>query len=179
MAVKGKKLEGVARYYVGQGNPEADWAFVLASEGKAAFSVGFIPDMEKAKERESSRGGGGFFRSPMEFQGQELIEVSQVNVPANSAALQKALGTLMDVGADPDIIHLFKEVNDKLALHVEGQMQIKGAEERLEAMLRKVVREELAQHDSQLAREMRELQEAADAPAIDLQLENLIFGRRA
>ena len=87
MEVKGNKLVGVARYFVGKGNATADWALVLASEGQAAFSVGFIPDMDKAKKLEG-KDGGDFF-AHFEFNGQELLEVSQVTVPANADGLQQ------------------------------------------------------------------------------------------
>jgi hypothetical protein len=76
---KGKTLEGVARYYVGEGNEQADWGFNLASKNRAAYSVGFIPEWGKAKELKE----GG-----VEFNGQELIEVSHVTVPSNRSALQ-------------------------------------------------------------------------------------------
>ena len=84
MQVRGKRLEGVARYYVGEGNDEADWAFNLATKGDAAYSVGFNPDMHKAKEIKSD----DEWSSAWEFNGQELLEVSQVTVPANADALQ-------------------------------------------------------------------------------------------
>lgn len=97
MKVKEKALHGVARYYVGEGNENADWAFNLASKGRAAFSVGFIPDMDKAVLQE----GGDEWFGPWEFNGQELLEVSQVTIPANPEALQmlKTLGllTLADI----------------------------------------------------------------------------------
>ena len=75
MRVDGNKLVGDAQYYIKQGNAEADWAFVLASKGRAAFSVGFVPDMSKAKQIEAAG------NLSYEFQGQELLEVSQVTVP--------------------------------------------------------------------------------------------------
>lgn len=84
MQVKGKQLRGVAEYYVGEGNAQADWGFKLAGKGRAAYSVGFIPDFAKAKELE----GGGFFPN-YEFKGQELLEVSHVTVPSNRQALQQ------------------------------------------------------------------------------------------
>ena len=85
MAVKGKTLQGIARYYVAEGNAEADWAFSLAQKGMAAYSVGFLPDMEKAVVRE----GGSEWFGPFEFHGQELLEVSHVSIPANAEALQQ------------------------------------------------------------------------------------------
>ena len=91
MKVKDKQLIGVAKYYIGQGNEEADWGFNLASKGRAAFSVGFLPDMAKAKELDSDSFFGSF-----EFNGQELLEVSQVSIPANPEALQRMKGLSLD-----------------------------------------------------------------------------------
>ena len=85
MEIKGKRLVGVARYYIGEGNQDADWGWKLVSKGMAAYSVGFIPDMDKAKEI----GEGDGWSRPMEFMGQELLEVSQVTIPANPEALQR------------------------------------------------------------------------------------------
>lgn len=82
MGVRGKRLEGTAQYMIGQGNEQADWAFNLAKQGRAAYSVGFIPDLARAKELTGSRGA-------YEFNGQELLEVSQVVVPSNRQALQR------------------------------------------------------------------------------------------
>ena len=87
MSVKGKNLEGVARYYINEGNADADWGFKLAAKGKAAFSVGFIPDMEKAEEIGDRDAWFGSY----EFKGQELLEVSHVTIPANPEALQMVL----------------------------------------------------------------------------------------
>ena len=88
MGVKDNKLVGEAQYYLKAGNQEADWGFVLASKGMAAFSVGFVPDMSKAKQIEANG------NLSYEFNGQELLEVSQVTVPSNADALQsfKAFG---------------------------------------------------------------------------------------
>lgn len=83
MAVRGARLEGVARYYIGEGNAEADWGFKLAERGRAAYSVGFLPDMSAARRL---TGGGPF--GAYEFTRQELVEVSQVTVPSNPEALQ-------------------------------------------------------------------------------------------
>lgn len=124
-----KSLEGVARYYINEGNADADWGFNLASKGRAAFSVGFIPDMEKA----SPLGDKGDFWGPMEFNGQELLETSHVTIPANAEALQRmkgldqhpvidaviteALGELQEDDPDPPAL---KEVLDAIdALHLD------------------------------------------------------------
>lgn len=100
MRVEGNKLVGDAQYYIKQGNPEADWAFVLASKGRAAFSVGFVPDMSKAKQIEAAG------NLSYEFQGQELLEVSQVTVPSNADALQ----SLKSYGVHPDMDILIDDV---------------------------------------------------------------------
>ena len=78
------QLVGTATYFVGEGNQNADWAFNLAKRGEAAFSVGFIPDMSKAVELEEK----GMFPT-FEFNGQELLETSQVVVPSNPDGLQR------------------------------------------------------------------------------------------
>lgn len=77
MGVRDGKLIGTARYYIDKGNPQADWAFQLAQEGKAAYSVGFIPRDYQARK------AGGY-----EFRAQDLLEVSQVVVPSNENGLQ-------------------------------------------------------------------------------------------
>mgnify|MGYP005817283207 FL=1 len=94
MKVEGTELVGEAKYYIGEGNEEADWGFKLASKGRAAFSVGFVPDMSKAKQIEA----GGTIS--YEFQGQELLEVSQVTVPSNPQALQAMKGMNLHPGVE-------------------------------------------------------------------------------
>ena len=114
MKVKDKQLIGVAKYYIGQGNEEADWGFNLASRGRAAYSVGFLPNMAKAKELESDSLFGSF-----EFNGQELLEVSQVSIPANPEALQHMKGLRLD----PIISDLISEQLKELANpHIAGTL---------------------------------------------------------
>jgi len=109
MEVVGKELVGNARYYIGQGNPEADWGFFLAGRGKAAFSVGFMPDMTQVKELQ----GDG--KTSYEFKAQELLEVSQVTVPSNRQSLQAMKG----IGLDPVIERLVDEVLDDMEPEVD------------------------------------------------------------
>jgi len=104
MDVKDSKLVGEAKYYVKEGNPEADWGFKLASKGRAAFSVGFVPDMSKAKTLEASG------NISYEFLGQELLEVSQVTVPSNADALQSFKG----MGLHPDLEAIVTEIMDDM-----------------------------------------------------------------
>tara|TARA_Y100000310_G_scaffold2728_1_gene3548 strand:- start:13629 stop:14912 length:1284 start_codon:yes stop_codon:yes gene_type:complete len=71
------------KYYINEGNAEADWAFKLASKGKAAFSVGFIPiKAEPIGDKNDN------FPQPQKFTEVELLEVSQVVVPSNRDAIQ-------------------------------------------------------------------------------------------
>lgn len=87
MTVKGKKTIGAGRYFLEDDGSDAQAAFRLAKRGLAAFSVGFIPDMDKAVELK----GGGLFPN-YEFNGQELLEVSQVTVPSNPDAVSRMKG---------------------------------------------------------------------------------------
>ena len=116
MAVVKKRLEGTAIYYIGKGNEEADWTFQLASMGKAAFSVGYIPDMNKAKELEKEPGSGSIWPN-YEFRGQQLLEVSHVVVPANAQALQK----LKAVGLDDPMAEIVNELLGDNARRIAGQ----------------------------------------------------------
>jgi hypothetical protein len=109
--IEDKQLIGTAVYYVGQGNEQADWGFQLAMSGKAAYSVGFIPDMTKAKRvkpkpykdgEESSSPTSGW-----EFSGQELLEVSQVTIPANSQALQRLY---VAEETEPEVLEIIGEM---------------------------------------------------------------------
>lgn len=94
MEVKSKKMVGVAEYFVGQGNPEADWAYNLATKGMAAFSVGFMFKQEDAKPID----GGG-----LDIGKAVLLEVSQVLIPANPQALQTVAAAAKGLSLDPDV----------------------------------------------------------------------------
>jgi len=65
------------KYYINQGNPEADWGYFLATKGKAAYSVGFIPIKWVDAKEEPKR----------TYTEQELVEISQVTVPSNRDAI--------------------------------------------------------------------------------------------
>jgi len=70
------------KYFVGEGNDEADWAFNLASKGMAAYSVGFMP---KKWEDKTPTADNLARRVYTEI---ELVEVSQVLIPSNRGALE-------------------------------------------------------------------------------------------
>lgn len=102
MRITDGKLVGTARYYIGQGNEEADWGFKLAQRGRAAYSVGFIPLEYKKREQEDD--SETHILPSYEFLKQELLEVSHVTIPSNRNALQ-----LMAKGADPVLGELARE----------------------------------------------------------------------
>ena len=91
------------KYYINQGNPEADWGYFLASKGMAAFSVGFIP-----VKWEDSDGKEG--KATRTFKEQELIEISHVIVPSNRDTIMgyKALGGFENV--DPIIKDIIEDI---------------------------------------------------------------------
>ncbi len=95
-------LEGRPRYYVNQGNEEADWAYNLASKGRAAFSIGFIP-----KEWED---GDGEKTAKRTYKEVELLEISQVIIPSN----REAIMGLRSKSADPIIKELCDVVEKDL-----------------------------------------------------------------
>jgi hypothetical protein len=118
MEIQGKQLVGEAKYYIGEGNPEADWGFKLATKGQAAFSVGFMPDMAKAKQLQTDG------KLSYEFRGQELLEVSQVIVPSNREALQ----TLKGLGLYPEVDALIGRILDDYKWEDIVVPQVKGAD---------------------------------------------------
>ena len=116
-----KSLEATIKYYVGEGNAEADWGFKLAEKGIAAFSVGFLPHEAVTKWDKSDEGWKEFLeenglstkkRINAVFTEVELLENSQVVVPANPSALQKsmALGDSVIEGVAKSISETFEDV---------------------------------------------------------------------
>jgi HK97 family phage prohead protease len=85
VAIKSKDNELIAKfeYFVGEGNPEADWAFKLAEKGIAAFSIGFIGHDADFKTYEEYQKNGIWTI----WKDVELLEISQVLVPSNRDAL--------------------------------------------------------------------------------------------
>lgn len=96
--VAGSKLVGVAKYYINEGNEEADWGFKLARRGKAAYSVGFLP-------HEFNRGIKAT-DPKITYTDVELLEISHVSVPSNRESLQ----TLSVKGMDPVVQELATEI---------------------------------------------------------------------
>lgn len=106
------------RYLVGRGNEEADWAWVLVSEGLAAYSIGFIPtkwedaDLSDEKVVQQILAGKKPIRTYTEW---ELVETSQVSVPSNRDAVQHAVSKgLFTPKEGENILALFEEkIEDK------------------------------------------------------------------
>jgi len=111
LKIKGKGLFAKPKYYINEGNPEADWAYKLAQHNMAAFSVGFIP--KKAEEGKSDKDPRRTYTEV------ELLEISQVTVPSNRDAIQglrsKAFGVeaaLLDEVLESDLIEKKPEETD-------------------------------------------------------------------
>lgn len=102
---KGLMANGL-KYYTGKGNDEADWAFYLASEGMAAFSIGFMPKKwEKIDEDKDD------FFGNKRYTEQELLEISQVVVPSNRDAIQ---GARAKAAGDPVVIAMLDDIEKGL-----------------------------------------------------------------
>lgn len=99
-------LEAKFKYYVGEGNPEADWAFKLAEKGMAMFSVGFID--HEHEDVELKEGDDRTKKPWRRFKRVELVEISQVVVGSNRNALQRTADEAVtnfrtNTNPDPDL----------------------------------------------------------------------------
>ena len=103
-------VEGKPKYYINDGNEQADWGFKLASKGMAAFSIGFIP-----KEWVD---GDGVKEPRRTYKEVELLEISQVIVPSNREAIQ----SIRSKSVDPIITEICDEVESEL--DPEGEPEI-------------------------------------------------------
>ena len=103
-------IEGKPKYYVGQGNEQADWGFNLAKRGMAAFSIGFIPKVWVD--------GDGVKEPRRTYKEVELLEISQVIVPSNREAIQ----SIRSKSVDPIVTDICNEVEKEL--EPEGEPEI-------------------------------------------------------
>ena len=103
-------IEGKPKYYVGQGNEQADWGFNLAKRGMAAFSIGFIPKVWLD--------GDGVKEPRRTYKEVELLEISQVIVPSNREAIQN----IRSKSVDPIVTGICDEV--ERGLEPEGEPEI-------------------------------------------------------
>ena len=134
---KNKQIVATPRYFVGEGNPEADWAWKLVEKGVAAFSVGFIVKSYVEYEDDDERMAHGGARR--EFTDIELLEISQVLVPANPSALQRSFKDEDDpllreyleeackiLGVDVEKLEKETPINDSDTVDWEGVSQPTG-----------------------------------------------------
>ena len=99
------------KYYINQGNPEADWGYFIATKGKAAYSVGFIPiKWTDSKEKPT--------RTYLE---QELIEISQVTVPSNTDAAQGLKAKAEYKEYDPILKEIIDEIIEDKDFFIEAE----------------------------------------------------------
>lgn len=135
-------LEAKLKYYAGEGNPEADWAWQLALKGKAAYSVGFISHKEVFKGDDGyddlvaglrEREALGKKDEPRRiFTEVELLEISHVLVPAYPEALQKAMededpimaDIAKEVSEDSELMRLAKPIQKSLEEAAEKTQEI-------------------------------------------------------
>lgn len=128
-------------YFTDDGNEEADWAWKLASKYKmAAFSVGFMSfegvEGDWEKDAEAIR---AHKKPRYTFTDVELLEVSQVCVPANPSAVMKSL----EDGAD-DVDEITKSIVADYARSVINAMEndIKDVEdEQLKELIDQLVKD--------------------------------------
>lgn len=99
-------LEGVAKYYTGMGNKEADWGYELAKQGKSAYSIGFI-----ANDYIDGNGKDDAVRTYTDV---ELLEISQVTIPSNRDSLVTMRSKGLDLIADEIASELFDAVEKQV-----------------------------------------------------------------
>ena len=148
------------KYYINEGNEEADWAFKLASKGVAAYSVGFIPikwtdgDGEKEPRRT--------------YEEQELLEISHVVVPSNRDAIQ----SVRSKSVDPIVNEILDEVleDDELIGKTKKPKEISQEEIKDEIDYLTLMIDETGLNDSAVE-SLKELMKRL--PADDIAVENI------
>lgn len=95
------KLIAEFTYYVNKGNELADWAWFLVKQKKAAYSVGFV---SKEVDFIDTKEGRKLLHKQM-----ELVEISQVVIPANTNAVLNGLQS-----EDIVVKSIAETINDKL-----------------------------------------------------------------
>lgn len=112
--IDGTQMIATAEYFLNSGNDLAEKAFALAQRGLAAFSVGFKTYPEHTVRLES---GGSEYRK------QELLEISQVAIPANPHALAfaKSIGPEWE---DDDIDEVIEKDDDFFISKVAHELYV-------------------------------------------------------
>ena len=122
-------IEGKPKYYINAGNEQADWAYYLASNGKAAYSIGFMP--------KTWEDGDGVKEPRRTYKEIELLEISQVIVPSNRDAIQ----SMRSKSVDPVICEICDEVESELENEPEVIKEIITKPEETDEFIRIPVRE--------------------------------------
>lgn len=151
-----KQLVAKMKYYVGEGNEQADWGYKLAKKGLAAFSVGFIPksytyDQEEIKSLLNIEDKNAPIPK-LVYKDVELLEISQVLIPANPSALAKDLATV----SDPVIKSIYELGQDMFT------------EEQKEEVV-----EEVKAQEVEVAEEQDELVEAVPTVTLSIELSDV------
>jgi HK97 family phage prohead protease len=123
LKVKDGALVAKFKYFAGEGNEEADWAWKLVSKfGVGAYSVGFIPfDWETQEYTEDVKKG----KKPSRvYKDVELVEISQVTVPANPSALQRSLE---DPEVDDATKEFYKRTMDDIVQKMDAEEKAKSS----------------------------------------------------
>ena len=132
--IEGTSVIGEAEYFLNQGNDLADKAFALAQNGLAAFSVGFRTYPEHTKRLES----GGY-----EYTKQELLEISQVAIPANRNALAIAKQIAAEWKTESPQIETADELdevaNRVMALVADRVKDLAAETERLQGIITQLI----------------------------------------
>ncbi len=167
-----KEVVGKVKWFVGEGNPEADWGFKLVEKGIAAFSIGFIPKTWKDYSDDERVKNGGVRR---DYEDIELLETSQVLVPANPAALQKSFDDdeHENEAADIDaIIRTFQE--EYKDFFTEEEVETESLEDEIENKKWEETENEIRHRvrEPELFSEFRHIKIKKDKPRV-----NAIYGK--
>lgn len=111
---KTKQVLAKFNWLAGKGNQEADWGWVLASLGTAAFSVG-VAVLSYKEEEITEHEWISYSKAFRTYLKVSLKEVSQVLFPANNNARQNAI-----VSPDPFVKEYGQQVTNKNILEVTG-----------------------------------------------------------
>lgn len=133
--VDGNQLIAKFKYYVGEGNEEADWGWKLASKfGRAAYSVGFLPfNAEDADEKDYDDVKAGK-KARRTYTDVELLEVSQVLIPANPSARLRSIDE--EFAEEPeDVKEYFEEVLDIEKKEIDEEVLKAKKEEEMKEIL--------------------------------------------
>jgi hypothetical protein len=95
LTIDEKGMKPTFEYFTGAGNPEADWGYFLVSQKQAAYSVGFIGNVYTEDKTEIAKLLAPYNLVQVAidtvkrvYTDVELLEISQVVVPANASAIQ-------------------------------------------------------------------------------------------